>query len=143
MTDTIPQNSIPDGFAPHFRKSPLTEPWEPIYSKTTDMAVILGLRIGEAHTNSRGMAHGGLITTLADNAMGLSCGHVAGGGTRLVTVNLSADFLGPAKIGQWLEITTEVVKTGNRLCFAQALITADGVPCARANGTFSVVVQKD
>ena len=135
--------SIPNGFTPHFRKSPLTEPWEPIYSKTTDKAVILGLRIAEAHTNSRGMAHGGLITALADNAMGLSCGHVAGGGTRLVTVNLSADFLGPAKIGQWLEITTDVVKTGNRLSFAQALITADGVPCARANGTFSVVVQKD
>ena len=135
-------SAIPDGFAPHFRKSPLTEPWEPIYSKTTDSAVILGLRIAEAHTNSRGMAHGGLITALADNAMGLSCGHVAGGGTRLVTVNLSADFLGPAKIGQWLEIVSEVVKTGSRLCFAQALITADGVPCARANGTFSVVTQK-
>ena len=138
MTDTIP-----DGFAPHYRKSPLTAPWEPIYSKTTDKAVILGLRIAEAHTNSRGMAHGGLITALADNAMGLSCGHVAGGGTRLVTVNLAADFLGPAKIGQWLEIVTEVVKTGSRLCFAQALISADGVPCARANGTFSVVTQKD
>jgi uncharacterized protein (TIGR00369 family) len=143
MTDTSAENSIPDGFAPHFRKSPLTEPWEPIYSKTTDTAVILGLRIAEAHTNSRGMAHGGLITALADNAMGLSCGHVAGGGTRLVTVNLSADFLGPAKIGQWLEITTEVVKTGHRLCFAQALVTADGVPCARANGTFSVVTAKE
>ena len=122
--------------------SPLTAPWEPIYSKTTDSGVILGLRIAEPHTNSRGMAHGGLITALADNAMGLSCGHVAGGGTRLVTVNLSADFLGPASIGQWLEITTDVVKTGSRLCFAQALITADGVPCARANATFSVVTQK-
>ncbi|UGV27885.1 PaaI family thioesterase [Rhodopseudomonas boonkerdii] len=138
MTDTVP-----NGFAPHFRKSPLTTPWEPIYSKITDKAVILGLRIADAHTNSRGMAHGGLITALADNAMGLSCGHVAGGGTRLVTVNLSTDFLGPAEIGQWLEIVTDVVKTGSRLCFAQALITADGIPCARANGTFSVAVRKD
>lgn len=138
MTDT----TIPDGFAPHFRKSPLTTPWEPIYSKVTDKAVILGLQIAEPHTNSRGMAHGGLVTALADNAMGLSCGHVLGGGTRLVTVNLSADFLGPAKIGQWLQIETDVIKTGNRLCFAQALITADGVPCARANGTFSVAPPK-
>lgn len=134
--------SIPDGFVRHRRTSPLTAPWEPIYAKTTDRAVILGLHIGEPHTNSRGMAHGGLITALADNAMGLSCSHVAGGGTRLVTVNLSADFLGPAKIGQWLQITTEVVKTGSRLCFAQALITTDGVACARANATFSVVVPK-
>lgn len=138
MTET----TIPDGFAPHFRKSPLTIPWEPIYSKVTDKNVILGLRIAEPHTNSRGMAHGGLITALADNAMGLSCGQVLGGGTRLVTVNLSADFLGPAKIGQWLQIETDVIKTGNRLCFAQALITADGVPCARTNGTFSAAPVK-
>ena len=23
----------PEGFAPHFRKSPLTDPWEPLYSR--------------------------------------------------------------------------------------------------------------
>ena len=45
MTDT----TIPHGFAPHYRKSPLTAPWEPIYSKVTDTNVILGLRIAEAH----------------------------------------------------------------------------------------------
>lgn len=138
MTD----RAIPDGFTPHFRKSPLTAPWEPIYSKVTDKSVMLGLVIAEPHTNSRGMAHGGLITALADNAMGLSCGHVLGGGARLVTVNLSTDFLGPAQIGQWLEIDTTVIKTGSRLCFAQALVSADGVPCARANGTFSVAPAK-
>lgn len=137
MTDVIPE-----GFALHGRKSPLTVPWEPIYARTTDRAVILGLRVAEAHTNSRGMAHGGLITALADNAMGLSCSQAAGG-VRLVTVNLCADFLGPASIGRWLEITTDVIKTGSRLCFAQALVTADGAPCARASATFSVVTPKD
>jgi uncharacterized protein (TIGR00369 family) len=138
MTDT----AIPDGFTRHTRSSPLTEPWEPIYARATDHAVLLGLRLARPHTNSRGMAHGGLITSLADNAMGLSCGHVLGGGTRLVTVNLSVDFLGPAQVRQWLQIDSDVIKTGNRLCFAQALITADGVPCARANATFSVAPPK-
>ena len=47
MTDT----DIPDGFEPHFRKSPLTEPWEPLYSKRTDKAVIIGLRLAKPHTN--------------------------------------------------------------------------------------------
>jgi len=23
----------PDGFVPHFRKSPVTDPWEPLYSR--------------------------------------------------------------------------------------------------------------
>lgn len=138
----MPDTFIPDGFTRHTRSSPLTEPWQPIYSKATDRAVWIGLRLARPHTNSRGLAHGGLITSLADNAMGLSCGHVLGDGARLVTVNLSVDFLGPAQVGQWLQVESAVIKTGGRLCFAQALITADGVPCGRANGTFSVVQPK-
>ncbi|CAN5489130.1 PaaI family thioesterase [soil metagenome] len=134
MTDP----AIPDGFTRHTRSSPLTEPWEPIYSRTADRAVLIGLRLARPHTNSRGLAHGGLITALADNAMGLSCSQVLGGGARLLTVNLAVDFVGSAQVGQWLQVDSDVIKTGSRLCFAQALITADGVPCARANGTFSV-----
>lgn len=134
---------IPDGFARHDRSSPLTEPWEPIWSKRTDRAVIIGLRLATPHTNSRGLAHGGLISSLADNAMGLSCGHVLGGGTRLLTASLTVDFVGSAKIGQWLQIAPEVFKTGRRLCFAQCLVTADSTVCARASATFSVVQTSD
>ena len=46
---------IPEGFEPHFRQSPLTDPWEPLYSKRTDKAVIIGLRLAKPHTNARGM----------------------------------------------------------------------------------------
>jgi uncharacterized protein (TIGR00369 family) len=138
----MPDTSIPDGFTRHDRSSPLTEPWEPIYSRATGRAMLIGLRLARPHTNSRGLAHGGLITSLADNAMGLSCGLVLGGGARLLTVSLSVDFVGSAQVGQWLQIDSDVIKTGNRLCFAQALVTADGVPCARANGTFSVAPPK-
>jgi len=134
---------IPDGFARHFRQSPLTDPWEPIYSKPTADAVVIGLRLAPPHTNSRGLAHGGLITALADNAMGLSCGVKLGDGARLVTASLSIDFVGPAQVGQWLQVETEVIKTGRTLCFAQCLVTVDGVPCARANATFSVAKPKE
>lgn len=131
----------PEGFEPHFRKSGLTDPWEPIYSRTVPGdAVIIGLEAGPAHVNSRGMVHGGLLATLADNAMGLSCGqHLAGEAPAgLVTVSLSIDYLGPAKIGQWLEFSTSFVKTGRSICFAQCFVTADGKPCARANASFAV-----
>ena len=101
-----------------------------------------GLRLAHAHTNSRGLAHGGLISSLADNAMGASCGHVLGG-TRLLTASLTVDFIGSAKIGQWLQVEPDVIKAGRTLCFAQSLITADGIVCARASATFSVVQKKD
>ncbi len=134
---------IPDGFAHHLRRSPLTTPWEPIYYRRSSDAVILAVRLAEAHTNSRGLAHGGFITALADNAMGLSCGVKLDGKARLLTASLSVDFISSARVGQWVAFETEVIKVGKTLCFAQCFVTADGERCARANGTFSVVHKKE
>ena len=133
--------AAPPGFAPHDRSSPLTAPWEPIYSRRSETAVALGLVAGPAHTNSRGLVHGGLISALADNAMGLSCAQVLGGGASLVTVNLAVDFLAAASVGSWLEFDTVFVRPGRTLCFAQAFVTADGAPCARAKAVFRVVTR--
>ena len=131
--------TLPAGFQPHYRASPLTEPWEPLYSRRTEGAVILGVETRAAHTNSRGFVHGGFISALADAAMGLSCGQKLEGAASLVTVSLTLDFLATARVGQWLEFDTIFVKPGGSLCFAQAFVTADGEPCARANAVFKVV----
>ena len=137
MTETIPA-----GFEPHFRKSPFTDPWEPLYSKRTEKAVHLGLRLAKPHTNSRGLIHGGLIASLADNAMGYSCAQAMGWNASLLTISLSVDYAGSAEIGQWLAVECEVIRTGSSICFAQSLIKADDVVIARANGTFRVVPKK-
>lgn len=136
-------STIPEGFAPHFRKSPLTEPWEPLFSRVRNGAVEIGLRAAAPHTNSRGLVHGGLISALADNAMGLSCGAKLQAGAGLVTVSLSVDFLGMAKIGQWLCVEPDFLKTGRRIAFAQCFVTADGAPVARASASFAVSVQDE
>jgi len=133
---------VPDGFEPLSRKSPLTEPWEPLYAKKTDRAVIIGLRLARPHTNGRGLIHGGLIAALADNAMGYSCAQVTNWTTSFVTVSLSIDFVGSAEIGQWCSIESDVIKTGKTICFAQCLAKADGIVIARASGTFRVVPRK-
>ena len=123
--------AIPEGFVRHFRRSGLTDPWEPIYSRRIDGTVRIGLRAAGPHANSRGFVHGGLITALADNAMGLSCIESLGGleaaratGLSLVTVSLSLDFLGTVRIGDWLEERAQMLKTGQQLCFYEAVVGA-------------------
>jgi uncharacterized protein (TIGR00369 family) len=132
-------NNVPEGFELQSRRSPLTDPWEPIYTRQTPDAIILGLRLATAHTNARGFAHGGLIAALTDKAMGHSCGRKIPGANSLVTVSMSIDFISSAQIGQWLTVETDVIKTGSTLCFAQCFVSADGITIARANGTFRVV----
>jgi uncharacterized protein (TIGR00369 family) len=130
---------VPEGFAADERRSPATDPWQPIYKRLSGDMVVLGLRVRPAHTNSRGFVHGGLISALSDYAMGHSCATRIGDGASLITVSLSVDFLGSAFPGQWLEFDTVFVKPGGTLCFTQAFVTADGQPCARANAVFRVV----
>jgi acyl-coenzyme A thioesterase PaaI-like protein len=133
MTST----DIPAGFEPHFRKAPLTDPWEPLYSRKTDKGVTVGLRLATPHTNARG-----LIAALADAAMGYSCAQATGWTTSLVTISLSVDYVGAGEIGQWLAVEGEAIKTGSTICFAQSLVKADAAVIARASGTFRVVPKK-
>jgi uncharacterized protein (TIGR00369 family) len=136
-------DEIPEGFVPHSRKSPLTDPWEPLYARSAPDRLVLGVRVRPEHCNSRNMPHGGFLAALVDNAMGLSlgvnlanAGHSANG---LVTVSLTLDYLGSAKLGQWLELDTDFVKLGRSICFAEATVRADGAPIARARATFKVL----
>lgn len=129
---------IKAGFKSHFRQSPLTAPWEPLYSKVTDDAAIIGLFADTQHCNSRGFVHGGLISAIADNAMGLSCAlrhkNVAG----LVTISLHLDFARASKKGEWLEFVTSSIKSGTSIDMAQGQVYSDGKLCALMGGTFSV-----
>jgi acyl-coenzyme A thioesterase PaaI-like protein len=135
---------VPDGFARHFRRSGLTDPWEPLYSRKLDDRVQMGLFLAEQHCNSRGLVHGGLIAALSDNAMGLSCvvalnaaGREPGRG--LVTVSLGTDYVGSAKLGDWLLIDPEPTKVGGSICFARAMISSNENPVATANATFKIL----
>ena len=143
MRTEMTTTEIPEGFELHFRKSPFTDPWEPLYSRRLERSVTMGLRLAKAHTNARGLIHGGLIASLADNAMGYSCAQATGWTTSYVTVSLAVDYVGSARIGQWLAVECEMIKTGSTLCFAQSMIKADDAAIARASATFRVVPKPD
>ena len=133
------EGSIPEGFLVNDRSSPLTDPWEPLYVRHTDVSVNIGLWLRNDHCNARGFAHGGLISALADKSMGHTCATAYETKPSLVTVNLSVDFIGIVKIGCWLEFNSETVKAGKSLAFAQCMVTADGKLCARGHSTFKVI----
>jgi acyl-coenzyme A thioesterase 13 len=67
MSDPNP----PPGFEPLFRTSPFLETVGPLfYRRDAKQGLIIALRIDRKHANARGTAHGGLLLTLADIALG-------------------------------------------------------------------------
>jgi acyl-coenzyme A thioesterase PaaI-like protein len=141
---------VPPDFAPHFRKSPVTDAWEPLYSQRAGGVVRIGLRLDRRHCNSRGFVHGGVIAVLADNAMGLSVHESrkttsAGSAESIgsVTMNLAVDFLATARIGDWLEISPRVLKHSGSTGFVDALVTCGETIVARASAVFRIADRKD
>ncbi|OYU73124.1 MAG: thioesterase, partial [Alphaproteobacteria bacterium PA3] len=112
--------------------------WAPLYAKREVEAFSLGLRIAHAHCNARGLLHGGVISALADNAMGLAC-VTRMEGVSALTVSLSVDFLSVGRSGQWLEVRGVPAKLGRTLAFADARIEADGELIAKAAATFRII----
>ncbi len=139
MTDEI----VPEGFKLHSRASPMTAPWMPIYRLDNERSVYLAVWLKEQHCNSRGLVHGGFIAALADNTMGYTCGQAMKADGRaisgLVTISLNVDYLGSAKLGQWMTWEPELLKSGGSIAFATALIKADGENIARANASFKII----
>src|SRR4030042_6445330 len=87
--------------------SPVLEFVGPFYIKDHDGGFIIGLRTAKKHCNTRGFIHGGLISTLADFALGYNAARSGGTPMKVATINLTTDFSGVAKLGDWLGAPAE------------------------------------
>jgi uncharacterized protein (TIGR00369 family) len=129
---------VPEGFKPLFRTSPYIELVGPLYSRGEAAELTLGLRAERKHCNMRGTVHGGVLATLADIALGYAMAFSTTPPTGLVTANLSLDFAGAAREGDWLEARVDIQKQGSRLAFGNCYITRGEERIVRASAVFLV-----
>ncbi len=88
------------------------------------------------HLNGNGTLHGGVYTSLIDNAMGLCV--VALVGTRTATVGLNVHFLGAVREGR-ITCAAEVVHRTRRLATVEAKVRdGEGELVALGTGTFRI-----
>lgn len=128
----------PPGFEPLFRTSPFLETTGPyFYRKKDDGTLVIGLRMLPKHANARGSAHGGLLMTLLDVALGYNSGFSQNPPAKLTTASVTADFAGAPKIGDWVEAHVDVQKVGGRLAFANAFLVVDGERVVRGSAVFA------
>jgi uncharacterized protein (TIGR00369 family) len=132
-------SNIPEGFEPIFRSSPYLDLLGPIYNKKSGKTLIVGLRVEEKHCNARGLVHGGVFSSLADVALGYNAAFQGKEPTPMVTASLTIDYAGSAKLGEWIEINTDVQKVGKSMAFANCYFSVGDKRIVRASGTFSVV----
>lgn len=100
---------------------------------------LLLLRIAESHINMQGVAHGGMLTTVADGALGINISLARGKRGGQVTVSLTADFLSSARLGDWLEAHTTVTRVGQRMAYASCDLKVGERHILRSSAVFAFV----
>ena len=91
----------------------------------------LRLRLGPEHANNLGIAHGGVICTLLDIAMGTAARCTLG--QPVVTLDMQTSFLSPGR--GVLLAEGRIVRAGRRIVFCEAEITTEaGELVAKGSG---------
>ena len=108
------------------------------YREVLDRHAVVAVPIDDDKRNIRGVAHGGIVASLVDIAMGTA----ASGGTYqtrtrlVVTLEMKVNYLAPA-VGRELVATADVVYLGRRTIVVRCEVATDaGTVCAVGLGTF-------
>lgn len=131
-------SSAPDGFIRRERSSPFFDLIGPLLvRRCTDGPGELALVLDERHLNARGYAHGGVLSALADVALGSAASGAKNPPAHLTTISLTIDFARAARAGDTIIARVDVQRVGRRVAFANCYLEVDGRPIAHASGIFA------
>jgi uncharacterized protein (TIGR00369 family) len=97
----------------------------------------MALTVTDEHSNLHGIAHGGLLATLADCALGSFVARQSG--RSVVTVQMSLDYMNAVRAGDWLEAHVQIDKQGRRLIYGSVRLTAGDRVMLKASAVFAVI----
>jgi acyl-coenzyme A thioesterase PaaI-like protein len=128
---------IPEGFGPIFRTSPLLDTLGPFYSQGMGAALKVGAYVQAHVLNNRNTVHAAFIAAMADVALGYATATSQEPPAMLVTANLTIDFAGSAKEGDWIESRVDIQKVGKSMAYANVYLSVNEKRIVRASAVFS------
>lgn len=127
-----PTDVVPDGFSERTTSSKFLDLVGPHFVKPQPEG---GERTGSLmqpyHSNGGGAIHGGALLALADSTLS------SGSGDRIgptVTISLSAEFLQPGVVGEFVEVHSETVRSTRGYEFIRGQLMAGDRPLLNYNG---------
>lgn len=133
MTD-IPPGFEPAAFSPGYLD--LSGPY--FLLRQADAAVV-GLRVGESHANYLGVAHGGVLTAMADVALSYQIHASENPALPVATSTLTCNFLAAARCGDWLEAHCRIDRLGKRTAYASGEIRRGTEILMTMSGVFAIL----
>lgn len=107
----------------------------PLLSRREGDGWVHGVVAEARHLNARGVVHGGLIASLADQALGMTVWDAVGRHP-CATVQLNVQYVAAARAGEFLTVHGEVIRVTRSVVFVRGLVAADGRTVAMADGVW-------
>jgi uncharacterized protein (TIGR00369 family) len=139
MTKQDDGAQVPPGFERLQRGGPYVAALGPLYCRRDGDDIVIAMRIEQRHTNMRGIAHGGMLASLADCALSMGIAISCNDKQSFVTVNLTTDFVEAARPGDWVEGRLDIQKITQRFAFANCYLQVGDKRILRASGVFAVM----
>jgi uncharacterized protein (TIGR00369 family) len=130
---------------------PAEEGWEPIVNHTAfgdlvgpiwrreeDGQPRFGFVVAPKHLNRAGNLHGGMLMTVADQAMAMTA-RVATGGKPHATIELNIQFVGGVKLGEFVVAHPEVVRATRSVVFMRAKMLVGARTVVTTNGIWKIL----
>ena len=96
-----------------------------------------GLLVEAKHLNFVDIVHGGMLTTLADQAMGMTAFR-ANDNKPHATIELNMQFVGAVRLGEFVEAHCEIVRLTRAIIFMQCKLVVGTRAVANATGIWKV-----
>ena len=103
--------------------------------------VSVSFKVRKEMCNPADILHGGVISGMMDEVVGIAVFSL-GRDHFFSTVNLSVDFLRPAKLGDTVEVKAKVTRNGNRIIHVTAEMRKEDKLLAMANTNLIITGQE-
>jgi len=131
--------TVPEGFAPARFSTGFLDVAGPYYTRKDADHIEVGIRIGEGHINGIDVAHGGVLTTLADVALSYQLFVSEKPHLPIATINLNTNFLSGAKLGEWIVAHAYIDRKGSRTAYCHGNIVAGERLLMTMTGVFALL----
>ncbi len=101
---------------------------------------VMSIKLEDRHMNPGGVVHGGVLTTLMDEATAHTIATVRGLEAPLATVDMNVSFLSGARPGDELECEARALRIGRAVAFSEAEVRRRGRGDLVAKGRFTYVI---
>jgi uncharacterized protein (TIGR00369 family) len=96
-----------------------------------------GFLVAEKHLNFNNVVHGGMLSTLVDQAMGMTALRATGNKPH-ATIELNVQFVGAMRLGEFVEAACDVVRLTRSIIFMRSTVTVGDRTVGIASGVWKV-----